>query len=33
MNSFGNKITHKTVARYMEGIEDSLLIYKAKGIM
>jgi predicted AAA+ superfamily ATPase len=30
MNSFGNKITHKTVARYMEGIEDSLLIYKAK---
>jgi hypothetical protein len=30
MNSFGNKITHKTVARYMEGIEDSLLIYKAE---
>lgn len=30
MNSFGNKITHKTVARYVEGIEDSLLIYKAK---
>ena len=30
MNSFGNKITHKTVARYVEGIEDSLLIYKAE---
>ncbi len=30
MNSFGNKITHKTVARYVEGIEDSLLVYKAK---
>ncbi len=30
MISFGNKISHKTVAKYIEGIEDSLLVYKAE---
>jgi hypothetical protein len=29
LTSYGNKISDKTVARYMDGIENSMLIYKA----
>jgi len=29
LTSFGNKISNKTVTRYIEGIENSMLIYKA----
>lgn len=29
LTSFGNKVSNKTVARYIEGIENSMLIYKA----
>ncbi len=30
LNSFGYKITNKTVANYVKGIEDALLLYKAE---
>jgi predicted AAA+ superfamily ATPase len=30
LTSFGNKITDKTVTRYIDGIENSLLVYKAQ---
>ena len=29
LTSSGTKITNKTVARYIEGIEDSMLVYRA----
>ncbi|MCL2283802.1 MAG: ATP-binding protein [Fibromonadales bacterium] len=29
LTSFGNKVSNKTVTRYIEGIENSMLIYKA----
>ena len=29
LTSYGNKVSDKTVTRYMEGIENSMLIYKA----
>lgn len=29
LNSFGSKITNKTVANYIKGIEDSMLVYRA----
>lgn len=29
LNSSGSKITNKTVANYMSGIEDSMLVYRA----
>jgi len=30
LSSSGNKISNKTVARYIEGVEDAMLIYKAE---
>jgi len=30
LTSYGNKISDKTVARYIDGIENSLLVYKAE---